>query len=88
MCYPAPFLADQSRRYIYYTLRAASSEQCASSDMTITADRLSHAVGGQQSAVAVNAGRRRVWSRARRWSIVALANKLLTLIMSSFTMFT
>ena len=54
LCYPAPFLADQSRRYIYYTLRAASSEQCASSDMTITADRLSHAVGGQQSTVAIN----------------------------------
>ena len=49
MCYPAPFLADQSRRYILHTC-AASDEQCASSDMTITADRLSQSVS-RRSAV-------------------------------------
>jgi len=45
------------RAAINSTLRAASSEQCASGSVS-------------QSA----ASRRRVQSRARRWSIVALAN--------------
>ena len=64
-----PFLAPPSRRYILHTC-AASAEQCASSDMTITADRLSQSVGGQQSTpVVAEFGRALAAGRLSPWLI-------------------
>ena len=65
MCYQAHSW-PLPRAAIYSTLRAASSEQRASSDMTIAVNWLSQPVSRSSS---------QSQSRARRWSIVALANK-------------
>jgi len=80
------FWSVQSYRriYIYTThLCAASVERRASSDIvSMPTGSVSQSVS-RRSAVN-SSSRRRVRSRARRWSIVALVNKWLTLTMGFF----
>ena len=68
--------------YIYYTLRTANCEQRASSDMTITAGQ-----SVSRGSTVKQSSRRRARSRTRRWSIVAVINKMIN-FNYEFIMFT